>query len=168
MIVVSMQFFFYEDIMDPKWIFVIHYDPRLRHIFDDVSMNIEQNNDIQPIPDERLENNEEMTTHGDVQDEDVQTQEDEDEDVQAQHDNIFHAINKHDTELDDPELDENKDGANQFDDMELEESEDEDDYNTTLAGWCRKNNIKNLHDHTNIDKKSLDDIYADNNVNEGF
>ena len=72
---VHLQSFFYEDIMDPKWIFVIHYDPRLRHVFDDVSMNIEQNNDIQPIPDERLENNEEMTTHGDVQDEDVETQE---------------------------------------------------------------------------------------------
>ena len=78
---VHVQVFFYEDIMDPKWIFVIHYDPRLRHVFDDVSMNIEQNNDIQPIPDEILENNEEMTTHGDVQDEDVQKQEDEDEDV---------------------------------------------------------------------------------------
>jgi len=151
MIMVHVQVFFYEDIMDPKWIFVIHYDPRLRHVFDDASMNIEQNNDIQPIPDERLESNEEMSTHGDVQD----------EDVQAQHDNIFHAINQHD-----PELDDNQDGANQFDDMELEESEDEDDYNTTLAGWCRKNNIRNLHDHINIDKEALDDIYADNNVNE--
>ena len=103
--------------MDPKWIFVIHYDPRLRHVFDDVSMNIEQNNDIQPIPDERLENNEEMTIHGDVQDEEVQTQEDEDEDVQAQHDKNFHAINQHDLDLD-----ENQYGSNQFDDMELEES----------------------------------------------
>ena len=53
-----------------------------------------------------------------------------------------------------------------MDDLELEESEDEDDYNTTLAGWCRKNNIRNLQDHINIDKEALDDIYADNNVNE--
>ena len=163
MIMVHVRVYLYEDIMDSKWIFVIHYDPRLRHVFDDVSMNIEQNNDIQPIPDERLENNEEMTTHGDVQDEDVQTQEDEDEYVQAQHDNIFHAINQHDLELD-----ENQYGANQLDDLELEESEDEDDYNTTLARWCRKNNIKNLQDHINIDKESLDDIYVDNNVNEDF
>ena len=50
--------------------------------------------------------------------------------------------------------------------MELEESEDEDDYNTTLVGWCRKNNIRNLQDHVNIDKEALDDVYADNNVNE--
>ena len=163
MIMVHVQVFFYEDIMDPKWIFVIHYDPRLRHVFDDVSMNIEQNNDIQPIPDERLENNEEMTTHGDAQDEDVQTQEDEYEDVQAQHDNIFHAINQHD-----PELDENRDGANKLDDLELEESEDEDDYNTTLARWCKNNNIKNLQDHINIDNEAFDDIYSDNNVNQDF
>ena len=121
----------------------------------------------------RLENNEEMTTHGDVQDEYVQTQEDEDEEVQEQHDNIFHAINQHDSqlydlELDDPELDENQDGANQLDDMELEESEDEEDYSTTLAGWCRNINIKNLQDHINIDKEALADIYANNNVNEDF
>ena len=74
MIMVHVQVFFYEDIMDPNWIFAIHYDPRLRHVSNDVSMNIEQNNDIQPIPDERLKNNEEMTTHDDVQDEDDQTQ----------------------------------------------------------------------------------------------
>ena len=79
MIMVHVQVFFYEDILDTKWIFVIHYDPILSHAFDDVSMNIEQNNDIQPIIAERLENNEEMSTHGMVQDEDVQTQVDEDE-----------------------------------------------------------------------------------------
>ena len=91
MIMVHVQVFFYEGILDPNWIFVIHYDPILRHLFDDSSMNIEENNDIQPLLSERLENNEQMTTHGDVQDEDVQTQEYEDEDVQAQHDKIFHA-----------------------------------------------------------------------------
>ena len=62
----------------------------------------------------------------------------------------------------------NQDGANQLDDMELEESEHKDDYNTTLAGWCRKNNMKNIEDHINIDKEALDDIYVDNNVNEDF
>ena len=74
MIMVHVQVFFYKDVLDPKCIFVIHYYPRLRHVFDDASMHIEQNNDIQPIPDERLKNNEEMTTHDDVQDEDDQTQ----------------------------------------------------------------------------------------------
>ena len=66
MIMVHVQLFLYEDILDPKQIIVIHYDPRLRHVFDVASMNIEQNNDIQPILAGRLENNEEMTTCGDV------------------------------------------------------------------------------------------------------
>ena len=57
MVMVHLQLSFYEDIIDPKWIFVIHYDPRLI-VFDDASMNIEQNNDIQPILAKRLENNE--------------------------------------------------------------------------------------------------------------
>ena len=92
MIMVHVQVFFYECILDPKWIFVIHYDPRLRRVFDYVFMNIQENNDIQPSLDERLENNEEMTTHGDVQD----------EDFQAQHETFFHAINQHVPELDDP------------------------------------------------------------------
>ena len=40
--------------------------------------------------------------------------------------NIFHAINQHDPELDDlelddPDLDENQDGVNHLDDLELEE-----------------------------------------------
>ena len=54
MIMVHVQFVFYEDIMDPKWIFVIHYDKILRHAFGDASINIEQNSDIQPILAERL------------------------------------------------------------------------------------------------------------------
>ena len=49
MIMVHVQVFLYEDIMDPKWIFVIHYDQILRHVFDDALMDNEQNNDIQPI-----------------------------------------------------------------------------------------------------------------------
>ena len=47
MIMVHVQVFFYEDIMDPKWIFVIHYDPILRHVFDDALVDIEKNNDAQ-------------------------------------------------------------------------------------------------------------------------
>ena len=54
MVMVHLQLSFYEDIIDPKWIFVIHYDQILRHVFDDASMNIEQNNDIKPILAKRL------------------------------------------------------------------------------------------------------------------
>ena len=39
-----MQLFFYEDILDPKWIFVIHYDPILRHVFDDALVDTEHDN----------------------------------------------------------------------------------------------------------------------------
>ena len=44
--------------------------------------------------------------------------------------------------------------------------EDEDDYNTTLAIWCSQNNIKYLQEHVNINKDTLDEIVADNNVND--
>ena len=40
-VLVHVQVFFYEDILDPKWIFVIHYDPRLRHVVDDALVDIE-------------------------------------------------------------------------------------------------------------------------------
>ena len=91
-------------------------------------MNIEQNNDIQPIPIEILENNEEMSTH-----DDVQTHEDGDEDIQEQHGTIFYDHNHHDPFLDDLYLDENQYGTNQLDDLSLEEGEDRADYNTTLV-----------------------------------
>ena len=45
--VVHVHVFFYEDILDPEWIFVIYYDPRLRYVFDDASMDTKKNNDIQ-------------------------------------------------------------------------------------------------------------------------
>jgi len=32
---IHVQAFFYEDILDMKWLLVIHCDPRLRHAFDD-------------------------------------------------------------------------------------------------------------------------------------
>ena len=38
-VLVHVQVFFYEDILDPKWMFFIHYDPRLRHVFDDDLVN---------------------------------------------------------------------------------------------------------------------------------
>ena len=35
MYVVHVQEFFYINILDPKWVFVKHYDYRLKHVFDD-------------------------------------------------------------------------------------------------------------------------------------
>ena len=46
-VLIHVQIFFYEDVMDPKWMFIIHYDPRLSHVFDDMLVDIEQNNDGQ-------------------------------------------------------------------------------------------------------------------------
>jgi hypothetical protein len=40
--VIHVKVFFYEDILDPKWIFVIHYGRRLRHVFDDALVDIEK------------------------------------------------------------------------------------------------------------------------------
>jgi hypothetical protein len=67
MYVIHEHVFFYEDILDPKWIFVIHYDPILRHVFDDTLVDIEQNNDDQQIEREVLENIEEINIHDDVE-----------------------------------------------------------------------------------------------------
>lgn len=75
-----------------------------------------------------------------------------------------------DIQKDDPNTSSNNiDGIQTyFIDVEDDEGEDEDEYNTTLAGWCSKNNIKYLQAHMNIDKDELDDIVVDNNVNEDF
>ena len=56
MFIVHMEVFLYEDILEPKWIFVIHYDPILRHVFGDASMNTKQHNDNQQIIDDGLGN----------------------------------------------------------------------------------------------------------------
>ena len=47
MYVVDVQIFFYEDILGLKWIFAIHYDLRLRQVFDDALVDTEKNNDGQ-------------------------------------------------------------------------------------------------------------------------
>ena len=49
--------------MDPKWIFVIHYDPRLRHVFKDASIDTEKTNDDQP----NMVEGEKIGIHDDVQ-----------------------------------------------------------------------------------------------------
>jgi len=72
---VHAQVFFHEDILDRSWIFVIHYDPRLRHVFHEASMNTDKNNDGQQNIDEGLGSREEMEIHDDVEDEYVEAQE---------------------------------------------------------------------------------------------
>jgi len=54
-VLIHVLVFFYEYILDPKWIFVIHYDARLRHVFDDALMDTEQNNDGQKTEREGLD-----------------------------------------------------------------------------------------------------------------
>ena len=75
MYVVHVQVFLYKYILDSKWIFFIHYDPKLRHVFDDASVNTEQKNDGQQNVREGLENIKENDIHVDVEDGYVQEQE---------------------------------------------------------------------------------------------
>jgi hypothetical protein len=75
MYVVHVQVYLYEDILDMKWIFVIHYDPRLRHVFDDALVDIEKNNDVQKNERDELENIKEIKIHDDVEDGYVHAQE---------------------------------------------------------------------------------------------
>jgi hypothetical protein len=74
MYVIQVHVYFYEDILDPKWIFSIHYDPRLRNVFDDVLVDIEKNNDVQQNERDGLENIKEINIHDDVEDGYVQAQ----------------------------------------------------------------------------------------------
>lgn len=67
-----MQVFFYEDILKPKWIFLIHYDPRLRHIFEDASINKKKSNDDQPNIVQELGNIEKIGINDDVQPKDCE------------------------------------------------------------------------------------------------
>ena len=68
--------YFSMKILDPKWIFVIHYDPRLRHIFEDALVDTKQNNDRQQNEREGLKKIEEIDIYDDVEDGYVQAQED--------------------------------------------------------------------------------------------
>jgi hypothetical protein len=53
--------------LDPKWIFVIHYDTILRHVFDNALVDTEKNNDGQQNERGGLENIEEIDIHDDVE-----------------------------------------------------------------------------------------------------
>ena len=137
-----VQVFFCEDILGLKWAFFIHYDPRLRHVFEDSSMDNEEKNDSQWNEREVLENIEEIEIHDDVEDGYVQAQEGNIPNL----DDFVEDNNMDGTKNDDPNTSgNNTDGLeSSFNDNEDDESEDEDDENTTLAGWCNKNNIKYL------------------------
>jgi hypothetical protein len=52
----------------PKWIFVIHYDPRLRNVFDDALVDTKQKNDGQQNEREGLENIKKIGIDDDVED----------------------------------------------------------------------------------------------------
>ena len=73
-----------------------------------------------------------------------------------------------DIENDDPNTSRNNiDGLDSnFIDDEDGVGEDKDDFNTTIDGWCGKNNIKFLQEHVNIKKDTMDGIIVDNNAND--
>ena len=73
-VLIHVHVFFKEYILDPKWIFVIHYDPRLRLVFDDALVITEHNNGGQQNEREGLENIEEIEILDDVEDSYVQTE----------------------------------------------------------------------------------------------
>ena len=153
-VLVHVQVFLYEDILDPKWIFVIHYDQRLRHVFDDALVDIEQNNDGQQNEREGLDNIEQIDIHDDVEDGYVHAQEDNNPKL----DDVIENNNMDGIENDDPNTSGNNMDAlqsNFIDDDEDDVGQDEDDDNT-----------KYLKEHMNIDNDTLDDIVANNNVNE--
>ena len=138
----------------PKWIFVIHYDPRLRHVFKDASIDTEKTNYDQP----NIVEGEQIGIHDDVQVEEDLVEECEDdnddniplailrsnvigassEDAIMEEDDIMEEDNMDDIESN---YDGNRFGdihvtnlETNFIDTEYDEiSEDEDDYNTTLA-----------------------------------
>jgi hypothetical protein len=152
-VLVHVQVFFYEDILDPKWLFFIHYDPRLRHVFDDALVDTEQNNDGEQNERDGLENIEEINIHDDVEDGYVQAQEDNNPKL----DDVMEDNNMDGIQNDDPNT-----SGNNMDDLQSNFNDDEDD-----AGQDEDDdNINYLKDHMNIDNDTLDDIVADNDVND--
>ena len=113
---------------------------------------------------EGLENIVEIDIHDDVEDGYVQAQEDNNPKL----DDLIEYNNMDDIENDDPNVSSNNINGlhSNFIDDEDYAGEDEDDYNTTLAICCSKNNIKYLQQHVNVNKDTLDEIVTDNNVND--
>ena len=130
------------------------------YVFDDSLVDTEEKNDSQQNEREGLDNIEKIGIHDDVEDGSSGTRGNLDDLVE---DNNMDGIENDDSNT----FGNNIDGLQEsFNDDKDEESEDEDDENTTLVGWCRKKNIKYLKEYMNIDNDTLDDIVADNNVNE--
>jgi hypothetical protein len=154
MYVVHVKVFFYEDILDPKWIFVIHYDPRLMHVFDDALVDIEHNNDVQQNERDRLEKIEEINIHDDVEDGYVQAQEENNPEL----DDFMEYNNMDSIENDDT----NYTSGNNMDGLQSNFNDDEDDADQEEDD----DNIKYLKEHMNIDNDKLDDIVVDNNFND--
>ena len=67
--------FFYEYSVHTKWIFDIHYDPILIHVFEDASINTDKTNDDQ----QNIVEGEKIVIHDDVQVEEVSVEEYEDD-----------------------------------------------------------------------------------------
>ena len=153
MYVIHVKVFFYENSLDPKWIFVIHYDPRLRHVFDDALVVIEKNNDGQRNERDGLENIEEINIHDDVEDGYFQAQEDNNLEL----DDVMEDNNMDGIENDDPNT-----SGNNIDGLQSNFNDDEDDADQEEDD----DNIKYLKEHMNIDNDKLDDIVVDNNVND--
>ena len=63
MYLIHAHVFLYKDILDMKWIFVIHYDSILRNVFEDASINTEKNNDDQT----NIVEGEQIGIHDDIQ-----------------------------------------------------------------------------------------------------
>ena len=121
--------------MDQKWIFVIHYDPRLRHVFDDALVDTEKNNDGQQNEREGLENIEEIDIHDDAKDCYVQAQEDNNTELDI---DVMKDYNMDGIENDDPNT-----SSNNMDGLQLDFNDDEDD-----AGQDEDDdNINYLRDH---------------------
>ena len=150
-VLAHVHVFFYEDILDQKWMFVIHYDPRLRHVFDDALVDTKQNNHGQQNEREGLENIKEIKIHDDVEDGYVQAQ----EDNNPQLDDVMEDNNMDGIENDDPNT-----SGNNIDGLQSNFNDDEDDVDQEEDD----DNIKYLKEHMNIDNDTLYDIVADNNV----
>ena len=114
-----VQVFLYEDILDQKWIFIIHYDPRLRHVFDDALVDTKHKNGGQQNEREGLENIEEIEIHDDVEDSYVQAQL---EDNNPQLDDVMEENNMDGIENDDPNT-----YGNNMDVVQSNFNDDEDD-----------------------------------------
>ena len=155
-VLVHVQVFFYEYILDPKWIFFIHYDPRLRNVFDDALVDTEHNNGVQQNEREGLENIKEIEIHDDFEDSYVHAQL---EDNVPELNDVMEQNNMDSVENDDPNT-----SGNHMDDVQSSFNDDEDD-----AGQDEDDDkINYLKEHMNIDNDTLDDIVADNNVNDQY